>query len=386
MEINQYIYVLAFCLTMCSLAFLSGFAYSGNRVLATDSPNYKSIKHIHNTVSGFFLLWALLFCNYIPFFVLVPNTGESALYYYGILYYVDMFFWLPSVFYLAQAIFQYSYNRYIWLPLTTFPILGCLVWFLYNPSLDTVLYSFGLLMVGFAIFAFCYSLSYRRYRRILKSEYSELSRRDVRWTVYAYIGLVVQLVFFLLDILFFSLWVSILYDLATLFNAVFITYFAKRMLPVANIDEIANLAIDNELNNYNKHLADIEINAAAPEGKDEVNYGSSLNLDMIQERLESYCEAKKLFLNPQLSRDILCRNIGVNKNYLAQYFHLKDISYYQYINTLRIHYACELLSQSDNKLSIKEIAEKAGYISYRSFYNSFCEVMNCKPSDYLQKR
>lgn len=375
MQLGQFVYMLAFCLVMCFLSYLSGYIISGSRALLTDDESAPAIRNIRNAVGGFFLLWAFLFAIDIPLFISFPLDGSKGFFYYRVAYFADMFFWLPAVCYLSQALLQYKYNRWIWVPLTTMPVLTCFVWFLYDGSPVILEYAAVVVMISFFVFAWCYSFSYRRYMQELKSEYSDLSHRDVRWTIYAYVGLVAQLALYFWDYYYYSLFTSLLYDVTTVFNAMFITHCAKRMLPVVHTDD----AVECET------VGENPVEGASQQDEKEDSKTTAIDMEMIQHRLMTYCESAELYLDPQLTRDMLCRSIGVNKNYLALYFREKDISYYLYINTLRVKHACKLLDQAEVNVSIKDVAKKTGYTSYRSFYNSFCEIIGCKPSEYLRR-
>lgn len=101
--------------------------------------------------------------------------------------------------------------------------------------------------------------------------------------------------------------------------------------------------------------------------------------------LRTHCEEAHLYLNPMLTREMLCRAIGINRNKLMFYFRDANISFYQYINTLRIEYSCHLLADYNANASAKQIARQCGFATYRTFYNYFISIKGCTPSDWRER-
>ena len=56
------------------------------------------------------------------------------------------------------------------------------------------------------------------------------------------------------------------------------------------------------------------------------------------------------------------------------------MSFNNCINTFRIHKSCDLLSETDKKIS--EISEEVGFGSIRTFNRAFMEIMNLTPLEY----
>ena len=77
----------------------------------------------------------------------------------------------------------------------------------------------------------------------------------------------------------------------------------------------------------------------------------------------------------------LSRQFGINYTYLSQMFH-KTIGkpFSKYLTELRLKHACELLSQSDMKVT--QIAETVGYNDYHYFNNVFKRQFHMTPLQY----
>ena len=76
--------------------------------------------------------------------------------------------------------------------------------------------------------------------------------------------------------------------------------------------------------------------------------------------------------------------LHVSNYYISRIFSKRlKISFKEYINSLRIQTACELLRKSD--LSITEIASEVGYNTIRSFNRCFMNIKKMTPREYRSK-
>ncbi len=80
----------------------------------------------------------------------------------------------------------------------------------------------------------------------------------------------------------------------------------------------------------------------------------------------------------------IAAHIGINRSYLSRVFKKKmGVSIKQYIISNRLNTACELLSSSE--LSIKEVAERAGYEDQLTFSKMFKRTYKISPSEYRRR-
>lgn len=87
------------------------------------------------------------------------------------------------------------------------------------------------------------------------------------------------------------------------------------------------------------------------------------------------------FREDGISLQYLSEILNVSVNHLGYLFHsTMDISFREYLNMLRIKYACRLLLSSD--LSVKEIAYDCGYRSNEHFLRIFKNKLNMTPTEY----
>ena len=104
--------------------------------------------------------------------------------------------------------------------------------------------------------------------------------------------------------------------------------------------------------------------------------------DLINAIFE-YCE--KHYDDYQLSLSLLADQFHLSKSSISKYFKANlGINFSTYIEKLRIQHAEKLILE--NKLSVREIAEKAGYQNITTFYNAFRKVNKCTPTEWRQQK
>ncbi len=110
----------------------------------------------------------------------------------------------------------------------------------------------------------------------------------------------------------------------------------------------------------------------------EINY-----VQQIEWHLEKEMQNKKLYLNPRLTINDVAQTLGTNRTYLSNYLnHTLQISFFDYINAMRIDYADELLASADNNDTLELISEKSGFNSLSTFRRAFEKKHHCKPSEF----
>ena len=85
-----------------------------------------------------------------------------------------------------------------------------------------------------------------------------------------------------------------------------------------------------------------------------------------------------------LSLSLLEQELHISKYYISHMFSEKlQIGFNDYINSLRVSYACRHLRSS--KLSVTEIGSLVGFSTPRTFNRAFLRQMGMTPSDYRKK-
>ena len=116
----------------------------------------------------------------------------------------------------------------------------------------------------------------------------------------------------------------------------------------------------------------------SPEEKDQ--------LKELAEKIEAYFKSTEVFLNSQLTAELLGSLTGYPHRLIGQAIrHTYGISFRDYLNKYRIDYIEEKLIDPDYlaKSSIETIAEAAGFGSRQSFYTAFKKAKGCTPKEYF---
>ena len=91
-----------------------------------------------------------------------------------------------------------------------------------------------------------------------------------------------------------------------------------------------------------------------------------------------YCENH---FHEEISLSSVAEGTHLSRCYISHLFGKKlSISFTDYINILRINSACELLMETDKKIS--DISEDVGFGTIRSFNRAFIKIMGQTPQNY----
>lgn len=108
------------------------------------------------------------------------------------------------------------------------------------------------------------------------------------------------------------------------------------------------------------------------------------NVDkLLAEKIELWIRHKG-FTNFGITIQTLADMCGSNRTYISQYINRNyRQSYYQWINKLRIDYACCLMQSSiATNYSFEEIGKMSGYVDKSNFTKQFTKIMGVSPSVY----
>lgn len=102
----------------------------------------------------------------------------------------------------------------------------------------------------------------------------------------------------------------------------------------------------------------------------------NIDVDQMEQLLKEHCEATRLYLEKDLTLQMLAQVVGTNRSYLSQYFSRKGFTYNTYINSLRINHfisRCRELSAAGQDIPIQQLALESGFGSYRTFSRAFLQ-------------
>lgn len=96
---------------------------------------------------------------------------------------------------------------------------------------------------------------------------------------------------------------------------------------------------------------------------------------------------KNLYLNPNLSLDEVADNLEISNSYLSQIINNRNIRFNDYVNSIRVEKAKEMLNdESFKNYTITSIGLEAGFNSNASFYRAFKKHTNLSPTDFRDKK
>ena len=103
---------------------------------------------------------------------------------------------------------------------------------------------------------------------------------------------------------------------------------------------------------------------------------SPINIDVeqIEQLLKAHCADTQLYLDRNLTLQMLAQAVGTNRSYISQYFSRQGITYNIYINNLRINHfisRCRDLYADGQDIPIQQLALESGFGSYRTFSRAF---------------
>ena len=89
-------------------------------------------------------------------------------------------------------------------------------------------------------------------------------------------------------------------------------------------------------------------------------------IDRLEVQIRKAVECGQLFLDPKLNKTVLARHLGTNRTYLSIVFRDRLVSFYSYINTLRIEYASRYEKEHPDA-NKQEIASSSGFGSTKTY-------------------
>lgn len=286
---------------------------------------------------------------------------------YKVLFLMVLMLGLPMVYNMMMAVVQRKANTLKWSLALGLPFLILTVWLIIalpNPQDNTLIYVASSIAAASLVFLLAkYAGEYRLYLHRLQSEYSETSGHQILWSWICFGGFALQGILFVAYQLVWSPLLDVLYLVVSIPNVTFLCFCICRQ---RTLDLDVVMEPEERASHDDETLSDNQKEAAF--------YSD------IEERLKTLCEDKLLFLDPELTRETLCLRLALNHTYLNLYFRKQGISYYQYINTLRIEYANHLMQENPD-MPVSEVCTRSGFRSQPTFRKAFQEVMGCLPSE-----
>lgn len=384
MDFAAAMYTCATVFVVAYLTFLSGWTHPFR--LAEHSDGRDVVLNVRRATSVLFLVWAFTYLLYFPVMLFeMPAAAYS--FWFGVIFHVVSVLAFPVSVWVIESFLQFRSRYRQWLPFAIGPSLLCFGWYIVEPTRSVLNYC---VIVQSAVLAGFFVYLYRRYRRfaeLLRAEYSDVSRRELRWVWYVSVMMMIQALTCALCTVWDNYTMNYINLIASFVFPYFIMRCACRMLPLTDHlidaesadDEATGAAAEayDADSNISTH-ADTPLSA---EDEHDSDASDSKMHALIQQKLKTVCEDRRLYLDPELTREALCAAIKVNRTYLSRYLREEGTTYYQYINKLRIEYAVQLMRDEPN-LSLIDICMRSGFSNASTFRRSFRDLKGCLPSEY----
>lgn len=217
---------------------------------------------------------------------------------------------------------------------------------------------FRALAIGAALYGTYYlvwsMIHIPRYNRHLKELYSYKENVSLNWLTTILCTFYVILGIWTLDCFVIHTDIECVYAMSNLVMWMFIAYFIYRHESViSELEETPTTTID----------------------------AAECSLSALGSKIDAYLVQEKAFLNPRLKLSDVAQAVGSNRTYVSNYFNRElSTTFYDYVNALRLDYACELLQKS--KDSLYAIAIQSGFNSLSTFHRVFSKSKDATPTEY----
>lgn len=156
--------------------------------------------------------------------------------------------------------------------------------------------------------------------------------------------------------------------------ASFYGYYTKQNKKLkASLDEL-----DNQINTKKKERKPKKVSYKKPEN-------TPINTD-LEEKIIDF-ENEKGFLNPNLTIEILAKELKTNRTTLSQHINQsRDKTFTNYINSLRVNYIIEQIvaDPKTKNYTMETLAEMAGFNNRKTFSDCFIQNTGLRPSYFIK--
>jgi len=215
-------------------------------------------------------------------------------------------------------------------------------------------------------FTLCFTKAYRSFIRRMDNYFSTDEAARLRWVAISfYVALGVGIVA-LVATWFTSTLFALCFDV---FSIWFYTHFGIRLINYLWQFEHLNPAIS---------IPDM----ASTQTEEEVLPES--RIIKLEKKLDKWV-AEKRFTEKGLTLDMVAKEIGSNRTYFSHYINtVKNKTFRDWINSLRIEEAKRIMSESPNK-NVNEIVSGVGFVERTSFFRQFSIQTGMTPKVWLKE-
>lgn len=222
----------------------------------------------------------------------------------------------------------------------------------------------------------------RRYNSFLRANYSDTTRKNIKWLKYTTIIFFICLLVWSVTVVYDSFLSDVIYLLSSLVLWSFIFHFGEMQESVPLYGNI------NLKHLFWRNLVDAAEDAAnEPAGEESLGNGDAVGAQSnLPVQLQKAMETDEVFLNSRLTLTDLSALLGTNRTYLSVYLNNElHTTFYDYVNSYRIRKVVARLESSDEKTTMAEIAESCGFNSLSTFRRCFVREFGMTFAEYRRQ-
>lgn len=221
------------------------------------------------------------------------------------------------------------------------------------------------------------------YHRFLADNYADLEHKDLTWSWIILCVMALSLVNYLLmmsqsDIHVIMAYSYVFHVADTIFIGIIVLYIDHQQV----LEPLAEETLEAEMQEETEvESGGTENTPIAPISKNDII------IIKIGALLLKHCEATQLYLQHDLSLNTVAQACHTNRTYLSLYFASQGITYYTYINKLRIDYFQSLyrkaLREKITPPTLQQLSTDSGFSSYNTFSRAFVSCKGVSVSKWL---
>lgn len=240
--------------------------------------------------------------------------------------------------------------------ITSIPVLLLLAAYVIWPT-RAMMYIYVTFIIAYGIYACIHTWGKaRRYIRYIRENFSNIDNIDIKWLDYVMmISIAGQII-----------WLT----------AVFNSTFRIDIIYYISLIVMYQIVLDHCLHQKPVRMEEQELQAVIPQIATQKEYA-------FAGKMEEMVENQQLYLNKDLTLADIARSVQTNRTYLSDYFtRVKQQTFYDYINQLRIEQMAIPLLQQHPEYTIDYIATESGFNSISTFRRAFTKITGKSPGQY----
>ncbi len=237
------------------------------------------------------------------------------------------------------------------------------------------------------------------YRRFLADNYADLEHKEVTWSWIILSSMFFTFINYLLMLFQSDMQIcvalSYIFHLAdTLFIGIIVWYIDRQQVlePLAeeSVEEVQKSQEAMAMETESMEPGTMETEAMETTNTHEVPASrEDIIIYKTGELLRKHCEETQLYLQHDLSLKIVAQECNTNRTYLSRYFASQGLTYYTYINKLRINHFQSLyreaLKKKNTPSTIQQLSTDSGYVSYNTFSRAFLVCTGISVRQWLEQ-